>query len=105
MWQARRVAGVGGAGGGGAGGQRGVGGEGGGGYVSFFREGRVGDLFELLDQGVLDREDGVGFDVLAPGGEDVRGQRAVAGGGDDEVDVGRPEGVSAGRLEQLADRA
>src|SRR3984957_505705 len=73
--------------------------EGDGGYVPFFREGRVGDLFELLAQGLLDREDGVGLDVLAPGHEDVRGQRPVPGGGDDEVDVGRAEGVPAGRLE------
>src|ERR1700729_3534411 len=79
--------------------------EGDGGHVPFFREGRVGDLFEVLDQGLLDREDGVGLDVRAPGHEDVRGQRAVAGGGDDEVDVRGAEGVAAGRLAWGADPA
>src|ERR1700678_3342560 len=76
--------------------------EGDAGYVPLVREGGVGDLFEVLDQGLLHREDGVGLDVLASGDEDVRGQRAVAGGGDDEMDVRRAERVPASRLEQLA---
>src|ERR1700722_1538728 len=65
----------------------------------------VGDLFEVDDQGLLDREYRVRLDVLAARHEDVRGQRSVAGGLDDEVDVRGAERVPAGRDKQLADRA
>src|SRR5450756_1400980 len=66
---------------------------------------RIGDLLEVFDEGLLYCEYRVGFDVLAVGDEDVRGQRPVPGRGDDEVDVRGAERVPPGRLQQLACRA
>src|SRR3984893_6554193 len=60
---------------------------------------------ELGDQALLHREDGVGFYVGAAGHEDVRGQRAVPGGGHLEVDVRRAVRVARGRRQQRANRA
>src|SRR5580704_14674329 len=73
--------------------------------VPLGRERRIGYLGEVNDQRLLDGEDRVRVDVLAAGHEDVRGQVAVAGRGDDEVDVRRAERVPPGRGEQLPDRA
>src|ERR1700728_3639141 len=67
--------------------------------------GRVVDGGEVDDEAPLYREHGVGFDVLAAGHEDVRGEGDVAGRGHDEVDVGRSVGVPFGRGEQRANRA
>ena len=59
---------------------------------------------ELGDQALFHREHRVGFDVGTARHEDVRGQRAVSGGGHDEVDVRRAVRVALRRLEQDADR-
>src|SRR5215218_5190191 len=65
----------------------------------------VVDGGEVPDQGLLDREHGVGVQVRAAGHEHVGGDREVAVGGDDEVDVGRPVGMAAGGRQEPAHRA
>ena len=60
---------------------------------------------DLADQALLHAEDGVGVEVRRPRDEHMRRHRPIPGRGHDEVQVGGPVGVAAGRREQLADRA
>lgn len=62
-------------------------------------------LGEVFDQGFLDGEHGVGFDVLAAADDDVGGQFPGPGGGDEEVDVCGPVGVAVGGGQEYADGA
>ena len=60
---------------------------------------------DIVGMASSDGEHGVGVEVLAGGVEHVRGDRLVARGAHDHVDVGRAPGMATGGGEHLPDRA